>query len=139
MPPPQRGFFKQLIINDLNLNSEQINDFDYYQQDFIRQSHIFFDSIRNYNQIINQELTKEMPDTQIINIYADKIGKTHKNLKINFVNYYMNIKNILSPEQQKKLPEVFDKFRQQHQNGFGQQHRHRWQGQKHWQNPPPQF
>ncbi len=127
--PPQRGFFKQLIINDLQLSDEQIAEFEVYKHDFIVQSHIYFDSIQIYNQTINTELNKQNPDMQLINMYATKIGNIHKTLKMNFVNYYLNIKSILTPEQQAKLPEVFEKFRQHPpMNSPGQQHRHRWRG-----------
>lgn len=136
MPMPQAGLFSDLIISELKLSDEQIAKFTEIRQNFMFKSHEIFDSINFYNNLIDIDLQNYNLDTNSLYLYSKKIGDFHALLKINFVNYYLDIENILTQKQSQKLYSIFIEFKQQNQfnnshqgpprnNNFqGNRHRH---------------
>ena len=120
--PHKEGHFKSVIISELDLDDNQIVDFEKFRQNFIRKSHIYFDSIRFYNDIIDQELSQEIPNNQIIELNAEKIGDFHSKLKLNFVDYFVNIRSILNKNQHDKFHEILINFKQQKQRQMNKPH-----------------
>lgn len=114
-PIPNSGYFRDLLISELDMNSAQIEKFDVYRQEFIHQSHIYFDSIKIYSDIIDNQLSNDNYENDIIEINAKKIGNLHTKLKLNFVNYYSNIHSILEESQYKKFHTIFIDFKKQKQ------------------------
>ncbi|MBN2662607.1 MAG: hypothetical protein JXR68_03060 [Bacteroidales bacterium] len=143
MQMPQAGMFSDLIISELDLSDDQIGEFYSIRQNFMHKSHNVFDSIKYYNNIIDFELQNHNLDSSSLKLYSEKIGDFHAVLKINFVNYYVDIENILTEEQSKNLFSIFIEFKQQRQyhnnhqghpnqnfgpgdgNGYGHKHRNR--------------
>lgn len=115
MPMPQAGLFSDLIISELQLSDEQIAKFTVIRQNFMYKSHEIFDSVRFYNNLIDVDLQNHNLDTNSLYLYSKKIGDFHAVLKINFVNYYLDIENILTQEQSENLYYIFIEFKQQNQ------------------------
>jgi hypothetical protein len=53
------------------------------------------------------EMAAIKSDTSRLNMLSDSIGHLHSNLKKLTYGYYLDIKNICNPEQQKKLEQLF--------------------------------
>jgi len=126
-PSPKEGLFTKLLIDELYLTPEQIEEFKFIKQNFLEQSHVSFDSIRYFNEMIDSNLKDNQGASEDIELYASKIGEYHAQLKIDFVNYYANIYNILTNEQKEKLYDVFVEFKKQqnfskHNNKHNRQH-----------------
>lgn len=114
--PPHGGHFKEIMINELQPSENQLKLIDEYREEFLHNTHLYFDSIRIYSEIIDEELAKEDPNTDLIALNSENIGEFHEGLKMNFVDYYLNIKKELSPEQQKKFHKLLMNFKQQKHN-----------------------
>ncbi len=114
-PKQQDLNFRQLLIKELELENTQINDLDMFREQFLHQSHILFDSIRIYSDLIDGELAKDKPNQDFIFSNSTKIGNLHCKLKLNFVEYYLNLKSILNKNQQKKFHQITIEFKQQKQ------------------------
>jgi hypothetical protein len=114
-PVPNSGHFRNLLITELEMNSGQIEQFDIFRQEFIHQSHICFDSIRIYSEIIDKYLSDDDYNNEIIEINAKKIGYLHTKLKLNFVGYYSNIHSILEDSQHEQFHTIFVDFKKQKQ------------------------
>lgn len=109
----KNDIYKQFLVKELNLSVKQQNQFDIIKKDFISESHLYFDSIHYYNDLIDSQLNYNSPNKLLINNYASKIGDFHKNLKIEFIDYNIQLKNILTKAQKRRYFDAFTKFRRQ--------------------------
>jgi Spy/CpxP family protein refolding chaperone len=78
--------------------------------------------IRLRNEML-EELAKPVSDSSYLKSLADSVGMLHSDLKKITSRYYLDIKNICTPEQQKQLElifrEVFSKDNQMGPQGPG--------------------
>lgn len=109
--PPQGGMFADVLITELELSQDQIQDFNFILQNFKQNSHSNFDSLKYYSDLIEYQLENHSIDTFLLQEYANKIGYFQASLKMNFIYYYLDIKNILTDSQKLKLFEVFMEFK----------------------------
>jgi hypothetical protein len=54
-----------------------------------------------------EELTKENPDTAILKMISEEIGKIQGNLTMNAVNQYLQLRDVCDPDQQQKLTSLY--------------------------------
>jgi len=112
-PPFQNHFeLKEILIKELDLSIEQIEQIDILRKGFKDKSHDYFSKIEKYSDLIDNELEKDIPDTAQINSLAIKIGLVHKDLKLHFVDFFFDIKKILTDEQKLKYYKVFKEFKE---------------------------
>lgn len=91
----------------LNLSSEQMDEFRVINRNFRHTAiHINQELERKRIQIFN-ELQKENPDTLNCKKLSNDIGDLHRDLKVMTYQFYINLKNICTPNQQARLQEVF--------------------------------
>jgi len=112
-PPPQPGLFTKIIIDELDLSNDQIQKFTALQLNFKNESHLKFDSIKFYNDLIDIQLKNDDINFAIVENYTKEIGNLHASLKLNFIYYFTDIQEILTEEQSTKLFTIFDEFRKQ--------------------------
>jgi Spy/CpxP family protein refolding chaperone len=93
--------------DELNLTREQMNEFIRFNPEFRQQ-------VRNINLELAAkkhemliEMAKEDSDSHNLDLLSDSIGYLHASLKKVTYKYYLNFKNICTPEQQKKLEQLF--------------------------------
>ncbi len=110
---PKQGMFTNFLINELDMDNNQKQEFIEIRKNFLEQSHFYFDSIKYYSDIIDSKLDSDNPNYNQIEKYTKKIGNYHTKLKLNFVNYYFNIRKMLNKEQKDKLFKVFMEFKKQ--------------------------
>jgi hypothetical protein len=96
-----------LLKKELNLSEEQ------YQKVIIQNDHTF----RTYNLVLDmmcetnvallEELGKPESDPMVLDSLARKYGLLSTSLRRHTVDYFVNIKNLCTPEQKKKLTLIF--------------------------------
>jgi len=99
------------ILEELDLNNQQIIQYQQFRHQFFEQTRVFLDSIRYYDQKIDQIITSANPDEKEIENYIERIGSFHIRIKQNSIKYYFNVKEILDQEQQKKYQKIYLDFR----------------------------
>lgn len=103
---PDRDF-NLFMESELGLNAEQKDDFKIFRHEFMEQSREVMEGMRDYRIQINEELKKENPNMEILNLAAEEIGNNHKQLKILSFEMLFKMKKVCTEEQQEKLVEVF--------------------------------
>jgi hypothetical protein len=93
--------------DELNLTREQMNDFFHFNPEFRQE-------VRNINLKLAAkkhemliEMSKKNSDGHTLDLLSDSIGYLHASLKKVTYKYYLNFKSICTPEQQKKLEQLF--------------------------------
>ncbi len=91
----------------LNFSPEQMEKFSAYNPAF-RQGvqKINFELVKKRNQML-RELSLNEVDTLKLNQLSDSIGVMHASLKKMTYRYYLDLKEICEPEQEKKLERMF--------------------------------
>jgi len=96
--------------DELGLTREQMREFQRFNPSF-RQK------VRNINSELGEkrkhmldEMNAEKSDTARLNMLSDSIGMLHSELKKITYSYYLEFKRISTPEQQKKLKEIFSRM-----------------------------
>ena len=110
----RKEVYKKYLIEELNLSEQQQIQYDNIKTDFHSKTHSFFDSIHYYNTLIDSQLINDEADRLLIEKYSTRIGNLHKQLKIEYIYYNFNIKNILNQNQKVKYFDAFKKFKSQH-------------------------
>jgi Spy/CpxP family protein refolding chaperone len=92
----------------LDLNREQHFKFRDLRQNFNSRAREITRQMADKRREMLQELSASSSDTLKLNHISEEIGKLHKELKQETIDYYLNMKKLCSPEQQKKLSEIFN-------------------------------
>ncbi len=103
---PNRNF-DPFMESELGLNAEQKDDFKILRHEFMEQSREVMEGMRDSRIQINEELKKENPDMETLNLAAEEIGNKHKKLKLLSFEMLFKMKKVCTEEQQEKLVEVF--------------------------------
>jgi Spy/CpxP family protein refolding chaperone len=104
LPTSRFGMF---FREQLNLNEEQHAQFREFRQQYHPHVHGLTNNMREKRMELLTELSKEHPDTLILNNISKEIGDMHTMLKIATNEYFLNMKSVCTPEQQTKLTEIF--------------------------------
>jgi len=94
--------------DELNLNMEQHRKFRAYRQEFHNQATSLTSEMQDVRSRIIRELAAEESDSAALYQMAGEIGDMHKELKCLTYEYYLEMKSICTPEQKKKLFQIFN-------------------------------
>jgi Spy/CpxP family protein refolding chaperone len=98
----------RLLSRELQLTPEQMSKFREFRKDYYPYVHMIYDSLHLKRHEMLKELAKENPDTVILLSISKDIGIMHADLKMATNNFYLNMKNVCTPEQQEKLNNIFE-------------------------------
>lgn len=95
------------IQEELDLSDEQLSKFDDMRNSHIRSSRKFRGIVHKKHNVLYDEITKENPDSSVVNATLNEIGKLHIQLYQNNINHYKELKTICREEQIEKLNEFY--------------------------------
>ncbi len=97
----------RFLRDELNLNSEQHQQFRNFRQNFHEQANLLTRKMQVKRNEMMAELEKVNSDTIHLGKLAKEIGNMHTELKHLTFEYYLEMKNICSDEQKEKLYQIF--------------------------------
>ena len=100
-------FSGRYFRDELGLTREQMNEFSNFNPRFRREAGRINLMMAEKRQLMLSEMSAENSDTVSLNILSDSIGLLHAELKKTTYRYYMHFKQICTPEQEKKLEQLF--------------------------------
>lgn len=100
-------FSGRYFRDELGLTREQMNEFSGFNQRFRQEARRINLMLSEKRQAMFSELSGENNDTNRLNILSDSIGLLHAELKKITYRYYMDFKQICTPEQEEKLEQLF--------------------------------
>jgi Spy/CpxP family protein refolding chaperone len=104
VPTEQRTrFFKE----QLNLSLEQVNDFRNINRTYNQNARKISYDLQNLRIKMVNELNQDSPNQQLLNNIATEIGNLHTQLKNLTIEFYLNLKQTCTAEQQKQLNQIF--------------------------------
>lgn len=106
--PGQTPLSGRYLREELNLNPDQLDYFLVKTREF-RQSANEILHLLNYYKARQQEfIHRDLPDRASAKQYSDSIGYAHAMLKEATTDYYLNLYQKCTPEQQIRLREIFE-------------------------------
>lgn len=109
-PPPPPVGVQAVMASELNLTPEQREIFKLESEKFMKRSG---EILRQYHQDKRNmliELTKPYPDTLLLGHITAQLGMQQTRLERLMIRYFLNLKQICTPEQQQKFPEIIDRM-----------------------------
>lgn len=100
-------FSGRYFRDQLNMNNEQMEKFRQINPLFRPKVRDITIELSQKRQQMLREMSAEKSDTTRLNALSDSIGYLHSDLKKLTYRYYLEIKGICDPEQQKKLEQLF--------------------------------
>ena len=97
----------RFLRDELNLNHEQHQQFRTFRQKFHQQANILTIEMQVKRNEVMVELGKENSDTVYLQSLARELGNFHTKLKQLTFEYYLEMKNVCTPEQKEKLFHIF--------------------------------
>jgi len=102
-----RTHLGRFFRDELNLTREQHFKFREFRQQYHAYVFDLTGQMQEKRLELLDELSKEHPDTLVLNRISTEIGDMHTLLKKATNEYFLSMKNVCKPEQQKKLTEIF--------------------------------
>lgn len=103
-------FSGRYFRDQLNLSSDQMEKFKVINPSFRPKVRFITLELANTRKMMLAEMSAAQSDTTRLNAYSDTIGRLHSDLKKIAYRYYLGIKSICDPEQQKKLEQIFSEM-----------------------------
>jgi len=100
-------FSGRFFRDQLNLNREQMDKFKKINPVFRPKARDITIELAEKRKQMLIEMAADKSDTTRLNAISDSIGQLHSNLKKITYKYYLQIKGICDPEQQRKLEQIF--------------------------------
>ncbi len=100
-------FSGRYFRDQLNLSSDQMYKFKEINPVFRPKARSITIELAEKRKQMLIEMSVVKSDTVRLNALSDSIGHLHSNLKKITYRYYLDIKNICDPEQQRKLEQIF--------------------------------
>lgn len=101
------NFSGRYFRDKLDLDKDQMEKFRSINSDFRQKAHeVTLELFRIRKEMLNQ-LSMSESDTVKLSLLSDSVGMLHGELKKLSFRYYLDVKNICRPEQQKKLQYIF--------------------------------
>ncbi len=101
------GHLGRFFREELNLNYEQHQQFRTFRQKFHKKASLISNDMQiNRNKLI-AELGRKNSDTIYLHMLSKEIGNMHTDLKHLTFEYYLELKNVCTPEQKEKLFQIF--------------------------------
>ncbi len=104
------NFSGRYFRDKLELSADQMKLFFKINQRFRSEAFSIQDQLAEVRKSMMEEMSAEKSDTLKLNILSSELGSLHARLKVISFQYYLNIKEICSPEQKVKLKEIFKIF-----------------------------
>jgi len=126
-------FSGRYFRDQLGLTDGQMDKFREFNPEFRQQALDITIHLAEDRQEMLDEMVSSSPDTVKLNQLSREIGNLHRSLKVLTYRYYLDMKNLCTPEQQIKLENLFHTmFSNDAQMGYpgkgnGQQGK-RWRG-----------
>ena len=100
-------FSGRYFRDQLNLSIEQMDKFKQINPVFRPKARYITIELAEKRKQMLIEMSAAESDTARLNAISDSIGQLHSSLKKITYRYYLEIKNICNPEQQRKLEQIF--------------------------------
>lgn len=100
-------FSGRYFRDQLSLSREQMDEFIIINPVFRKKAYGITVGLALKRKQMLTEMSAVQSDTLRLNALSDSIGQLHSNLKRITYRYYLDIKNICDPEQQRKLEQIF--------------------------------
>jgi len=97
----------RLFKDSLNLNSEQNSIFRDLRREYNLKARGLSFQMQDERMKMIDELSKENPDTIILNEISVSIGEMHSELKRMTIKYFLDMKKECNTKQQEKLSDIF--------------------------------
>jgi hypothetical protein len=104
---PLAGQSCQQLCRKLTLTPEQSKRVGIIQQEFSEKSEPIISAIKENRMLMLEELSKNKPDTALINSYASSIGDLHKELQKAAAWQFLSMKKICNADQCSKLSDIY--------------------------------
>ena len=124
------GKHMEFIKKELDLNEEQIKEFEAQREKLKIETEPILDSIRAQRKELMDEIAAEKPNVEKLDKLAEEIGALETTLKKKTTAHLLQGKAILTPEQQKKFFSLF-KERRDRIKGFMDRGRGKGRGLRH--------
>lgn len=121
-----------MVHERFGFNEAQREKFEQSADRHRHNMNILKDSIRGLRTGMMQELTREQPDKEKLNIYSEQIGKIHAAIYKETMEHFLDVQEIATPEQREKINDFHMEIARE--RGFGpyrpgmgdsKHHRHR--------------
>lgn len=99
--------FEQRLRNELQLNDEQFVQFKDERRKAYMESKTVIRELNTIKRQMMEELGKDNPSMEKLKSYSREIGDMHVELKIISIDHYFRLREICTPEQEKKLKEFY--------------------------------
>ena len=103
-------FSGRYFRDQLNLSSEQVEKFKAVNPAFRPKARNITFALASKQKEMLAEMAAVQSDTSRLNVLSDSIGRLHSDLKKISYRYYLGIKSICDPEQQRKLEQIFSEM-----------------------------
>ncbi|MDA3945033.1 MAG: periplasmic heavy metal sensor [Bacteroidetes bacterium] len=104
------GHMGRFFRDEMNLTPKQHRQFRDFRHDFHSKANGITIRMQENRNALFDELARENPDTVHLGQLADEIGELHAQLKGLTFEYYLQLKSVCDPQQQKKLHFIFSKM-----------------------------
>ena len=108
---PNLEHFHHFMHQRLNLSDQQEETLKKLDTRHFEATRIILDSLQQLRGLMLNELERDRMDTVLLDSYAQKVGLLHCNLKRITTAYFIGIKAMCTPDQNKKLNLFFSKMR----------------------------
>jgi|SRR6185437_771207 len=102
------GLYKSLQ-NEVGFSKDQLNEYQVLREDQMKKAHPMFSELREAKKNFYELIYVSQASDSLLNAYADSIAQKQKNLDLQMLHYFENIKNICSPGQKQKFDSVINK------------------------------
>jgi Spy/CpxP family protein refolding chaperone len=108
---PGSGNFSGRYFRDkLELSAQQLNQFVRINQSFRKEAITIQGQLTEIRKEMLEEMAATKSDTLRLNRLSEELGTLHARLKVSAFRYYLNIKELCTPDQKIKLKEIFKTF-----------------------------
>lgn len=105
---PGRGF--RHMVDVLELDDSQAEAFRQLETTYRENIRHFNGDLRILERAIIEELSVINPDTAMLHVYADSIGKVQSQIKLLTIQHFLALRDVCNEEQQARLSRLFTRL-----------------------------
>ncbi len=106
-PDEAAVFSNRYFMERLRMKPDQMQEFGSFNMGFRQNARDINQELISYRREMLEEMELDSPDTARLNMLSDSIGILHADLKRYTYKYYLNLREISSPEQKNELNNMF--------------------------------
>ena len=91
----------------LDLTEEQSKEVEAIRAEFRGKADPLIAEIRENRSLMLEELSKDAPDTSVVNRYTNAIGALHAKLQRIVAGQFLSLKTVCNPEQCRKMTDIY--------------------------------